>query len=203
MDFPASQVWASAECAAKVRATRSQIRDSDLDWNDIFSRVLSLRTFSNLWYWLAVCGTWMMASHWIIGVPFDMIYFARRRGGKAAQDLDTLVDINARRLISLNEMGGVVLVAVLAFLLSGLAVMAIYYKLELAQGILFLVGPLTVVGMINMWASKQLIENPLSGNVLAKRLMHLRLLIQFVAMTSIFFSVVYGMYFNLTKPFGY
>ena len=174
-----------------------------MDWNDLFSRILSLRTFSNLWYWMAVCVSWMVASHWIIGVPFDMIYNARRAGGQPAQDLSALVDINARRLQGLYDTGGMILVGLVAFMLTSMAVTGFYYGMEVAQGMFFLAAPLTIVGVLNFQKSNAFLQAPPTLEDLPKRLMNLRMVIQFIGMTAIFLSATYGMYFNLTKPFGY
>ena len=174
-----------------------------MDWNDVFSRILSLRTFSNLWYWLMVCVSWMIASHWILGIPFDMIQRARRKGDQAAADLENLTDINVRRLQSLSNEGGFIIVGIIAFLLTSIAMTAFYYRMEVAQGLFFLLFPLTIAGGLNFHASTKLLQDPPRGEDLAKRLMQIRLWIQFIAMISVFFSAAYGMYFNLTKPFGY
>jgi len=174
-----------------------------LDWNDVFSRILSLRTFSNLWYWLMVCVSWMIASHWILGIPFDMIQRARRKGDQAAADLENLTDINVRRLQALSNEGGFIIVGFIAFLLTSIAMAGFYYRMEVAQGLFFLLFPLTIAGSLSFYTSTNLLRNPSRGAELAKRLMRIRLWIQIIAALSVFFSAAYGMYYNLSNPFGY
>ncbi|WP_106744210.1 component of SufBCD complex [Yoonia maritima] len=203
MDFYLSQVWASFVCNANVTQNELDQQDTTLDWNGLFSRVLDVHTFSNLWYWIMVCTCWMIVSHWIIGVPFDMILRARRFGAQAGSDLEALVDINVRRIQALVQEGGGLAVGLLAFILTSVVVSALYYRLEVAQGVMLLVLPITFVGGINVFASKRLSQNPLQGAELSKYLIRLRLIIQLIAMVSVFISAAYGMLFSLMQPFGY
>jgi hypothetical protein len=48
----------------------------------IVFEVIDMRSFSNLWYWIALAVLWSSTSHWVLGVPFDMIQRARRRAGR-------------------------------------------------------------------------------------------------------------------------
>ncbi|WP_411646377.1 component of SufBCD complex [Loktanella agnita] len=174
-----------------------------MHWNNAVFHVIDLRTFSNIWYWLAVGVTWSVLSHWIIGVPFDMIYRARKEGGAAAHDLDQLVAINVRRLMQLSHIAGLWLSAFVAFILSSIAMMAFYYGSELAQGILLLMLPVTIVAVMNLRKSHQYELKQPTGKVLIKELLHLRLIIQSIGVVAIFFTAMYGMYFNLSVPVGY
>ncbi len=174
-----------------------------MHWNNAVFHVIDLRTFSNIWYWLAVGVTWSVLSHWIIGVPFDMIYRARKEGGAAAHDLDRLVAINVRRLMQLSHIAGLWVSAFVAFILSSIAMMAFYYGSELAQGILLLMLPVTIVAVMNLRKSHQYELKQPTGKVLIKELLHLRLIIQSIGVVAIFFTAMYGMYFNLSVPVGY
>jgi hypothetical protein len=69
-----------------------------LDWYRTLFEVIDMRSFSNLWYWIAIAVTWSTVSHWVLGVPFDMLQRARRQGGQADADFETMVRINANRL---------------------------------------------------------------------------------------------------------
>jgi hypothetical protein len=65
-----------------------------LDWYENVFELIDMRSFSNLWYWIALAVVWSTASHWVLGVPFDLITRARRKGGVVEQDLKTLLRIN-------------------------------------------------------------------------------------------------------------
>ena len=60
----------------------------------VLFELIDMRSFSNLWYWIMLAVMWSSASHWVLGVPFDVISRARRQGGALQDDLETLVRIN-------------------------------------------------------------------------------------------------------------
>ncbi len=174
-----------------------------MNWNDAIFQVIDLRTFSSIWFWLAVAVTWSTVSHWILGVPFDMIYRAKRYGGEAADDLEALLAINVRRLEQITDIAGLWIMGFAAFVLSSVAAMGFYYGLELAQGAFCMMLPLTLVGIMNLRASRRYGVKQPSGEVVARELIRLRFWIQVIAMISIFFTAMYGMYYNLTIPPGF
>ncbi len=202
MDFDASQVWAIPNRDARVGAVQmGAIRA--VNWNDAIFQVIDLRTFSNVWYWLAVAVTWSMVSHWILGVPFDMIYRARRHGGEAAADLEVLVAVNVRRLMNITDVAGLWLMGFAAFVLSALALMGFWYGFELAQGVFCLGLPLTLVALMNIRMSRQFAQKLPKGEALPAALFRMRFWIQVIAMISIFITAMYGMYHNLSLPLGF
>lgn len=174
------------------------MRHPPLDWNDALFQVIDLRTFSSIWYWLSVAVTWSTLSHWIIGVPFDMIMRARRQGPEAEHDLEQLVDINIRRLMGITDIAGLWLIGVVSFVLTSLAAMGFYYGLELAQGLFCLALPASVVGAMGLYKSRQLQAMQPKGTELARQLLRHRFQIQVIAMLSIFVTAMYGMYHNLS-----
>ncbi|MDO6589469.1 MULTISPECIES: hypothetical protein [Rhodobacterales] len=174
-----------------------------MDLNDVFSRILSFQTFSNLWYWLAVCTSWMIACYWVVGVPLDMIHRARRHGGQAAQDLEILVAVNVRRLQMFTQWDRIASVGFATFILTSVTVSAFFYEFEVAKGLFFILIPITIAMLVNIYAAEHLHDAPREGSALIKYLILVRLWIQVVAMVAIFISVTYGMFFNLTQPLGY
>ena len=86
---------------------------------------IDMRSFSNLWFWIALAVMWSTASHWVIGVPFDMVTHARKYGGQAQGDLEELVRINTSRLLYIGRVAGIWLLGLICFLLSGLAVLGL------------------------------------------------------------------------------
>lgn len=169
-----------------------------MNWNDAIFQVIDLRSFSSVWYWLAVAVSWSTVSHWIIGVPFDLIFRARREGGIAADDLDMLVAINVRRLMTISDIAGVWLIGFLFFLLSVLVSLGFYYGFELAQGVFCLAFPLSIVAMLNMRKARRYAANQPTGADLAHDLLRFRFWIQVIAMISIFITAMYGMFYTLS-----
>ena len=170
-----------------------------MDWTLALARLIELNTFVSVWYWLAVIVTWSVASNWLIGVPFDVLFRARKLGEVELADLEALVDINVRRIVSMNEIFAPAFVALIAFVLSALCVMSFAYRVELAQGLLALAAPLTVVVLVNMRLAQQLHAAPLTGRALVRKLFAVRLWTQIVGMLALFFTAFYGMYYAISS----
>ncbi len=75
--------------------------------------LIDMRSFSNLWYWIALAVTWSSTSHWVLGVPFDMVLRARL-GGEAARHLELMTQINVARLLYMGREAGVALMLVVS-----------------------------------------------------------------------------------------
>lgn len=176
---------------------RDQVGRRDLDWTQTLLDVIDVRSFSSLWYWIAVAVAWSSASHWVLGVPFDMIVRARRQGGEAEADLEALARINARRLLGIAEASGTWLVGAVTFALSGLLVLGLWYRVEFAQAVLFLAVPMTAVGALSLRAARGIEEAGPQGAELVARLLRHRLWTQGVGMAAIFATALFGMYHNL------
>ena len=78
-----------------------------LDLVQLIFELIDMRSFSNLWYCIALGVIWSSASHWVLGVPHDMIQRARREGAEALDDMQTLVRINVKRLLYIARASGV------------------------------------------------------------------------------------------------
>jgi hypothetical protein len=55
-----------------------------LDFLDLVTEVIDLRSFSNLWYWIVLAILWSSLSHWTLGVPYHIVARARRGDERAA-----------------------------------------------------------------------------------------------------------------------
>ncbi|WP_322888996.1 MULTISPECIES: hypothetical protein [unclassified Yoonia] len=172
-----------------------------MDLIDTIFFLIDFRTFSNIWYWLAVMVTWATVSHWVIGVPFDMIYRARRHDGQAARDLEALVAINVRRLMTISGTPAVVLAGMTAFFITVAGMLGFVYGLELAQGLFCLAFPLVFVGLLTLRSCKRFAVDQPAGADLAKALFRLRFWIQCIAMAAIFGTALLGMYVTLSQRF--
>ena len=166
-------------------------------------QIISLNTFSNIWYWFVVGITWAIASYWIMGVPFDMVLRARRQEIAAEQDLDQWVRISARRIQHLTTVGGVALMGLVSFALSANAMIAFYYGSEIAKGVFFLAFPMAIVGIFNIRLAQRFVADQPQGVALAHTLLRWRFFVQILGMVSVFISAMYGMYFNLSLPVRY
>ncbi|MCF2904011.1 component of SufBCD complex [Octadecabacter sp. CECT 8868] len=162
-----------------------------------------MRSFSNLWYWIALAVLWSSVSHWVLGVPFDMIQKARKLGDQAESDLQDMVRINVNRLLYIGQVSGLVLLVFLAFALTSLGIMAFYYDVEFAQAVFLLVFPMSLVGALSMATANVIAREQPQGEALFARLTKHRVITQFIGMFSIFVTAMFGMYQNLAVGPGF
>lgn len=158
---------------------------------------IDMRSFSNLWYWIMLAVMWSSVSHWVLGVPFDAISRARRHGGKAQEDLETLVRINTDRILIIGRTGGAWLVGFAFFLISALAVLAVYYGVEFAQAVLFLLVPMALLSLMSLRSARLIEAGENSGDALHRRLLRHRISTQVLGVVSIFVTSMFGMWVNM------
>lgn len=157
-----------------------------------------MRSFSNLWFWIALAVVWSSASHWVLGVPFDMVQRARRVGGQAETDLEDIARVNVNRLLYIARVSGLWLLGLVCFLLSALAMLGFFYGIEFAQAVFLLGFPMSLVGLLNISTARLIESEGASGELLRKRLTRCRLYTQMIGMVSIFVTALWGMYQNLS-----
>lgn len=174
-----------------------------MDWYATVFELIDMRSFSNLWFWIALAVVWSTASHWVLGVPFDMVARARRQGGQAEEDLETLVNVYANRLVFIADVSGLWLLAIMCFLLTGFGLLGFVYRVEFAQAIFLLALPMSIVGLLNLGLARQIASNRLTGEDMRRALTRHRTKVQGVGMVAISVTAIWGMYQNLTVgPFG-
>lgn len=175
-----------------------------MDWYDILLETIDLRSFSNLWFWIVVAVLWSSASHWVMGVPNDMIIRARRHGGVVAQDVDALVAINVRRILDISRVAGLWLVGIATFFLTTLVVLGFFYRVEFAQAVFLLATPMTGVGAVSVSTARRIEAGGETGPALWRRLSRHRMIVQGIGVVAIFVTAMWGMWQNLNLPlFGY
>lgn len=163
----------------------------------VLFELIDMRSFSNLWYWIMLAVMWSSASHWVLGVPFDVISRARRYGGEMQSDLETLVRINTGRMLYIARTAGVWLVAFLFFVITTLGVLAAYYHVEFAQALLFLLVPMSILSLLSLRTAGLIEAGENHGDALHRRLIRHRISTQALGMLSIFVTSMFGMYANL------
>lgn len=174
-----------------------------MDWTQLLFETIDMRSFSNLWYWIALAVTWSQASHWVLGVPFDMVLRARKLGGQAVTDLDDLTRIYVGRLLYILNVAGPILVLLAFFVLTALAVLGFWYRVEFAQAVILLLFPLTIVGAMSLRTAWRIDRQAETGEVLQRHLARHRIHVQIVGMISIFVTAFWGMAQNFSlNPLG-
>ncbi|WP_108481959.1 component of SufBCD complex [Oceaniglobus ichthyenteri] len=174
-----------------------------MNWYTAVFELIDMRSFSNLWYWIALATVWSTASHWVLGVPFDMVTRARRFGGQAEADLDTIARINVNRLLYIASVSGVGLVSLGSMLLSALGLLAFWYGVEFAQALFLIAFPMTGVWMLSLNTARLIAHEDALGEDLRVRLARHRMITQLIGIVSIFVTAMWGMYKNLdVGPLG-
>ena len=163
----------------------------------VFS-LISLRSFSSIWYWLVLAVSWSAITHNPLGVPFDMVMRARRQGGAAMQDLESMVALQLRRRQAILNATGLIMVGVTAALLSAIAILGFGYGIEIAQALTLLLVPLTLVGVMRIRLMQRLLTEGCAGEALCKRLSWHRTGVQALGLTAILVTALWGMWFNLS-----
>lgn len=164
-----------------------------------------MRSFSNLWYWIALAVLWSTVSHWVLGVPFDMILRAKRDGGgQAMQDLQDLVRVNINRIIYIADVSGTWLFLFGSAFLTTLGLTAFVYDVEFSQAVFLMVLPLTILGFLTVLTARRIRRRGDQGAELIRRLQRHRAVTQLVGVVSIFVTAMFGMYKNLyVGPWGF
>ncbi|WP_309663224.1 component of SufBCD complex [Tabrizicola sp.] len=161
--------------------------------------IIDMRSFSNLWYWIALAVLWSSTSHWVMGVPYDMLPRARREGGQAQADVEELARIYSSRLLAVVRAAGLWIVALGCFWMSVLGVLSFYYDVEFAQAVFFLVAPMTIVIWLSLRCARLIEAGENSGEALYRRLSIHRRFLQVLGMVSIFITSLFGMWQNLSN----
>ncbi|MHC0052874.1 component of SufBCD complex [Actibacterium sp. D379-3] len=169
-----------------------------MDWYKTVFEVIDMRSFSNLWYWIALAVVWSSAAHWVLGVPFDLIQRGARQGGQAEADLNDMVRINVNRILYISGMSGMWLLGLACFGLTTLAVLGFYYWIEFCQAVLLLAVPLTLVGGLSIHTAHRIARAGATGPQLHRMLRQHRQATQAIGMLSILVTSLWGMHQNLS-----
>lgn len=174
-----------------------------MNLTDLIFSLIDFRSFSNLWYWIALAVTWSTTSHWILGVPYDLVLRARRRGGEVEADFHDILRVNVNRLLFIGQEAGVLLTALGAFAVTTLAILGFFYRIELCQALFLLLAPLGIVAALSIRTAAGIRRDGTQGEALYHRLHWHRVQVQIIGVISIFVTAMWGMLQNFTiSPFG-
>ncbi len=168
-----------------------------MDWYSQLFELIEMRSFSNLWFWIALAVAWSSVSHWVMGVPFDMVARSRREGGQAELDLMAAVQVSVNRMLMIARVSGLWAIGVLCFVITGLVLLGWVYNVELAQAIFLLAFPMSLVQMLNLRTAAKIEQAAPTPDEVRRILAGLRLKTQLIGAVSIFVTAMWGMYQNL------
>jgi hypothetical protein len=171
-----------------------------VDWYSTVFETIDMRSFSNLWFWIALAVLWSSTSHYVLGVPWDMVLRARKEepDHAAMQDMDAMVQINTRRILHITHESGLVLTGLGFFILTAAALLGWVYGREFAQAIFLLALPMSLVWLLTVRTARRIDAAALTGQPLIRRLYRHRLYVQIIGMMSIFVTAMWGMYQNMS-----
>ena len=158
-----------------------------------------MRSFSNLWFWIALAVLWSSTSHWVLGVPWDMVLRARKKDADAQSviDLHDLVRINTNRILFIVRESGLLLAGFVSFILTFLGLTGFVYGKEISQALFLLGFPMTLVGGLSFLTARRIKRDGSENAALYKRLYRHRLMTQVIGMVAIFITAIWGMLQNL------
>lgn len=157
-----------------------------------------MRSFSNLWFWIALAVLWSSTSHYVLGVPWDMVLRARKVGDQAMTDMEAMVAINIRRILYISRESGLMLTGFGFFVLTALALLGWVYDREFAQALFLLALPISQVWLLTVLTASRIEAAGLSGEPLIRRLFRHRLYVQIIGIISIFVTATWGMYYAMS-----
>jgi hypothetical protein len=195
MDRTAPQEWESSHFAD--RRNRHDGETGPVDWQSSVFELIDMRSFSNLWYWIALAVLWSTSSHWVMGVPYDLIQRARRSGGRAAEDVADLARINSGRYLYIARVSGVWAVGISGFVLSLLLVLGFFYGVEFCQAVFLLLAPMVLVALLSVRTARRYEAGGPEGEALYRLLRIHRTLVQMLGVASIIVTAMWGMWQNM------
>lgn len=195
MEMPHAQVLECAVCAEAAGAGWRK-------WNEtvtgtIFD-LIDLRSFSSIWYWIAMVVMWSAASHWVLGVPQDVVARARRKGGDAVDELQVLLRIGIRRRMWVHAPFGHWLLGLGCFVLTVLGLLGSVYRVEFAQAVLLLLVPMVLIFALGQRLARRIMALPDAAPEVFGLLANHRAAVQAIGGVSIFVTTLWGMWQNLT-----
>lgn len=169
-----------------------------MTWYQNVFELIDMRSFSNLWFWIMLAVLWSSVSHWVLGVPWDMVQRARREPeGESGQDLRDMVRINVNRILYIASQSGLLLTGFLCFALTVMLVIGFFFGRQFAQALFLLSLPMSLVGLLSLATARKLRRDAPDMEGLFKRLGRHRTITQVIGMISIFITAIWGMWQNM------
>lgn len=163
-------------------------------WDVIFGAI-SIRSFSALWYWVAVAVFWGGALGWGLGLPYGMVAQAQRSAPGMAR-------LEAAALAQANYRAQGYMPAKVALAFAGLAmvtVLAFFYGIELALALWFIAAPMLLIWGLGLRAAQQILGASGQGDALIAVMYRLRLYTQIIGFVFIFMNIITAFLYMLSQ----
>lgn len=157
--------------------------------------LIDMRSFTSMWYWIVMAIFWSMMSHFVLGVPFDLVQRTlNTQDDESWRDLEDLARINAKRLYVIGRGAGIIIAALAAFILTAVFLLGFLYEVEFCQALFLLLLPFTLIGMIAQNTARRVLQDTPRRFDLVRCLRRQRLATQVIGMISIFVSAFWGVF---------
>ena len=181
--------------------------------------VLASRSFSTIWFWLALIGMWSAAGRNVLGVPVEVLARARaalRRDTAEAPEAIALMDWLSLTLPRwrLGPREGAVFLGVTSFGLTSLAVLGFGFGLELAQALTLVGVPFWLLFWLRVRLARRLapiladaqqgvmpLPDAVAGTV--RHMVRHRILHMVLSVAAVLVTLLWGMLWMLIRPFGF
>lgn len=152
---------------------------------DLVRDFLDTATFSSVWYWIFLALAWSSRTHWTIGVPFDAVVRAERKGGRWEEDLDAIAHAMSARFALFMGKGGPWIIGVATFLITGLIATSWMTFNELVMGISAFAVPMLIAEIGDVRLALRIHATGLRGYDLRRALVWRRFLNQVTGVLSL------------------
>lgn len=170
-----------------------------MDWQQQVFELIDMHSFSNMWFWIALAVMWSTATHWVLGVPYDLVQRAQRKGGQAGTDLQDIVRVNVGRITYIVSTSGLWLLAFACFALTALVIIGFFYGVEICQALFLMLAPMSLLAAINARVAFRLDGRAQSAEDLVRLIRRMRIVSQFIGLVSIFVTCMYGVWYLQTQ----
>ncbi len=150
-------------------------------------------TFLSVWYWLFMAFFWSLVSNWTFGVSKWSL-----DGAKHSVDEKAFAAMTGRRHVAITvgflKHPPLLIWAIHAFFIGVVATMAVLRANEVAQGLLFIIVPVTGLELWRLREARRLEAADLDDDALLKRITEIRIYKQGLGFVSLGAAVGFGMW---------
>lgn len=151
----------------------------------LIGEAISLRSFSSLWYWIAVAVFWIAATGRVLGLPYGAVARAQA-GGAARVQFDMMAQYAAHIWVARWQKWQVVWVAAAAAGLVSLSMLAFSYGIELAQALWFLAMPYAILLALQLRLALHILGKDLRDDGLIQVIYRFRIISQLMGFAFVF-----------------
>lgn len=154
----------------------------------VLRELMVLESIWTIWFWIAHAVAWSMASHFAMGVPWDMVLQANREkdeDGPWSRAADGMIRAQVFRFTEIGQRFGTGLVGVTAFVLAAAGTLAVQAELEFARAALTFLVPLTAIYALSFRTATRMKVQALAGRPLRDEVRKQRFWNQFIGVLAI------------------